>query len=83
MTKAAPTRPQTIFLVEDEKELADEIKIELERLGYHVQMASIAEAADAARVGDAAILVMDRMVFGEDSLNMLESCARKASRCRF
>ena len=72
MTKTAPIRPQTIFLVEDEKELANEIKIELERLGYHVQMASIAEAADAARVGDAAILVMDRMVFGEDSLNMLE-----------
>ena len=50
MTKAAPTRPQTILLVEDEKELADEIQIELERLGYHVQMASIAEAAtsDAA-----------------------------------
>ena len=72
MTKATPTHPQTILLVEDEKELADEIKTELERLGYHVQMASIAEAADAARVGDAAILVMDRMVFGEDSLNMLE-----------
>ena len=72
MTKATPTHPETILLVEDEKELADEIKTELERLGYHVQMASIAEAADAARVGDAAILVMDRMVFGEDSLNMLE-----------
>ena len=72
MTKATPIRPQAIFLVEDEKELASEIKTELERLGYHVQMASIAETADAARVGDAAILVMDRMVFGEDSLNMLE-----------
>ena len=72
MTKATPIRPQAIFLVEDEKELASEIKTELERLGYHVQMASIAEAADAARVGDAAILVRDRMVFGEDSLNMLE-----------
>ena len=72
MTKATPAHPQTILLVEDEKELADEIKTELERLGHHVQMASIAEAADAARVGGAAILVMDRMVFGEDSLNMLE-----------
>ena len=72
LTKATPTHSQTILLVEDEKELADEIKTELERLGHHVQMASIAEAADAARVGGAAILVMDRMVFGEDSLNMLE-----------
>jgi two-component system, OmpR family, response regulator len=72
LTKAIPTHSQTVLLVEDEKELADEIKTELERLGHHVQMASIAEAADAARVGGAAILVMDRMVFGEDSLNMLE-----------
>ena len=52
--------------------MADEIKTELERLGYQVRMASIAEAADAARVGDAAIMVMDRMVFGEDSLKTLE-----------
>ena len=72
MTKTAPIHPQTIVLVEDEKELANEIKIELERLGYLVRMASIAEAADAARVGDAAIMIMDRMVFGEDSLKTLE-----------
>ena len=37
-----------------------------------MRTASIAEAADAARVGDAAILIMDRMVFGEDSLKTLE-----------
>jgi two-component system OmpR family response regulator len=72
LTKAIPIRTQTIVLVEDESELANEIKIELERLGHLVQPASIAEAADAARVGAAAILVMDRMVFGEDSLNTLE-----------
>ena len=72
MTKATATRRQTIVLVEDEKELANEIKIELDRLGYLVRIGSIAEAADAARVGDAAILIMDRMVFGEDSLKTLE-----------
>jgi len=72
LTNTTPIHPQTVLLVEDEKELANEIKTELDRLGHHVQMVSIAEAADAARVGDAAILVMDRMVFGEDSLNMLE-----------
>jgi two-component system, OmpR family, response regulator len=63
---------QTILLVEDEKELANEIKIELERLGYLVRMASIAEAADAARVGVAAMMIMDRIVFGEDSLKTVE-----------
>jgi two-component system OmpR family response regulator len=72
LTKTASIHPQTIVLVEDEKELANEIKIELERLGYLVRAASIAEAADAARVGAAAMMIMDRMVFGEDSLTTLE-----------
>ena len=63
---------QAIVLVEDESELANEIRMALERLGHLVRMASIAEAADAARVGDAALLIMDRMVFGEDSLATLE-----------
>ena len=65
-------RTQAIVLVEDESELANEIRMALERLGHLVRTASIAEAADAARVGDAALLIMDRMVFGEDSLAMLE-----------
>ena len=63
---------QAIVLVEDESELANEIRMALERLGHLVRTASIAEAADAARVGDAAALIMDRMVFGEDSLATLE-----------
>ena len=65
-------RAQTIVLVEDESELASEIRIELERLGHLVRTASITEAADAARVGEAALLIMDRIVFGEDSLATLQ-----------
>jgi two-component system, OmpR family, response regulator len=72
LTKTTSTRVQTIVLVEDENDLAIEIKSQLEGLGHLVRMASIAEAADAARVGDAALMIMDRIVFGEDSLNMLE-----------
>jgi len=72
LTKTTSNRARTILLVEDESELANEIQIELERLGHLVRRASIAEAADAARVGDAALLVMDRIVFGEDSLKTLE-----------
>jgi two-component system OmpR family response regulator len=53
--------------------MADEIRKELEGRGYLVRPASIAEAADAARVGDAAMLIMDRIVFGEDSLMTLEA----------
>ena len=71
MTKAE-TRPQTIVLVEDEEAMAVEIKGELESKGYLVRIASIAQAADAARVSDAAMMIMDRIVFGEDSLKTLE-----------
>jgi len=72
LTQATPKRLKPIVLVEDENGLADEIKIELERLGYLVQIASLAEAANSARVGDAAMMIMDRLVFGEDSLKTLE-----------
>jgi two-component system, OmpR family, response regulator len=72
LIRTTSTRAKTIVLVEDETDLANEIKIELERVGYFVRTASIAEAADAARVGDAAMMIMDRLVFGEDSLNTLE-----------
>jgi two-component system OmpR family response regulator len=72
LIRTTSTRAQTILLVEDESELANEIKLVLERLGYFVRTASISEAADAARVGDIAMMIMDRMVFGEDSLKTLE-----------
>ena len=72
MTNKAETHPQTVVLVEDEDAMAAEIKGELESKGYFVRVASIAQAADAARVGDAAMMVMDRIVFGEDSLKTLE-----------
>jgi two-component system OmpR family response regulator len=72
LTNKAETRAQTIVLVEDETEMADAIKGELESKGYLVRIASIAQAADAARVGDAAVMIMDRMVFGVDSLKTLE-----------
>jgi two-component system, OmpR family, response regulator len=68
---------QTIVLVEDEDAMADEIKGQLESQGYLVRVASITQAADAARVGDAAMIVMDRMVFGEDSLVTLEALRKE------
>jgi two-component system, OmpR family, response regulator len=60
------------LLVEDEQEMATEITNALEGRGHLVRAASLAEAADAARAGDAAMLIMDRLVFGEDSLQTLE-----------
>jgi two-component system, OmpR family, response regulator len=77
LTKTSSNRAQTIVLVEDETELATEIKAELETRGHLVRPASISEAADAARVGDAAMMIMDRIVFGEDSLVMLEALRKE------
>lgn len=77
MTKDAENHLRSIVLVEDEKDMATEVKAELEARGYLVRLASIAEAADAARVGAAAMMVMDRIVFGEDSLVMLEALRKE------
>ncbi len=77
MTNQPEARAQTIVLVEDEQELANEVKGELESRGFLVRLASIVEAADAARVGDAAMMIMDRIVFGEDSLATLEALRRE------
>lgn len=77
MTRTSSNRAVTIVLVEDETEMATEIKAELESRGHLVRTASIAEAADAARVGDAAMMIMDRIVFGEDSLVTLEALRKE------
>jgi two-component system, OmpR family, response regulator len=77
LTNTNSNHAKTIVLVEDEAELAAEIKAKLETRGYLVRPASIAEAADAARVGDAAMMIMDRIVFGEDSLVMLEALRKE------
>jgi two-component system OmpR family response regulator len=77
VTNTADAPAHTIVLVEDEQAMADEIKSELEAKGYLVRHASIAQAADAARVGDAAVMVMDRIVFGEDSLVTLEALRKE------
>jgi CheY-like chemotaxis protein len=49
LTKTPLTRSLTILLVEDEKEMANEIKNELEGRGYLVRTASIRKAADAVQ----------------------------------
>jgi two-component system OmpR family response regulator len=77
VTAKSEAHPKSILLVEDEKEMADEIRGELESRGYLVRPASIAEAADAARVGDVAMIIMDRIVFGEDSLVTLEALRKE------
>jgi two-component system, OmpR family, response regulator len=61
-----------VLLVEDEAELADEIGVDLRRRGYNVRsVLTREEGLQAARTGEAAILVLDRMLQGEDGLSIV------------
>lgn len=62
----------TILLVEDEEELASEIKAELEGTGHLVRRVLMADAAGVARMDGAALLILDRFLYGVDSLKTLE-----------
>ena len=77
MSKGPSVPAWTLLLVEDEVELANEIKAELERNGYLVRSVSIADVADIARTNGAALLILDRMLHGVDSLRTLEDLRRQ------
>ena len=63
-----------ILVIEDERDLADEIRFELQAQGHAVELVSAREEGlRAARAGSAAVLVMDRMLHGEDGLTILEA----------
>ena len=65
--------PLTVYVCEDEPELAQAIKKELS-LRYKVILSETgAEAMQAARKGQALLLVMDRKLRGADGLALVES----------
>ncbi len=62
-----------ILVVEDERDLAEEIRLELQASGHPVRLSeTVDEALGAARSG-AAVLVIDRMLHGEDGLTIIEA----------
>ncbi len=66
-------RPQ-VLVIEDERDLAEEIRIELQASGHAVELAETCEEGlRAARAGGAGVLVMDRMLHGEDGLAIIET----------
>ena len=77
MSKGPSVPGWTILLVEDEIELATEIKIELERNGYFVRSVSMADMVDIARTNGAAMLILDRLLYGVDSLRALEDMRKQ------
>ena len=77
MSKGPSVPGWTILLVEDEIELATEIKVELERHGYLVRSVSMAEVVDITRMNGAAMLILDRLLYGVDSLSILEDMRKR------
>jgi two-component system, OmpR family, response regulator len=77
LTEKPSVGAPTVLLVEDDEAFADEIKAELEGNGYLVCRASLAEAADAVRTNGAALLILDRLLDGVDSLQTLALLRRQ------
>jgi two-component system, OmpR family, response regulator len=80
LTKGSSVSVPTILLVEDEEELANEIKAELERDGYLVRRVSIVDAANAAAMSNAAMLILDRIYHGVDSLRTVEIIRKQGAK---
>ena len=58
-----------VLVVEDDRELAEEIRLGLQASGHTVQIAeTLTEGLRSARSGDPAVLVIDRILQGEDGL---------------
>jgi two-component system, OmpR family, response regulator len=69
-----PGEGSRILVVEDDLDLAEEIRLELEADGYVVQVAeTVTDALREASSGDAAALVIDRILHGEDGLSIIEA----------
>ena len=63
-----------ILVVEDERDLAEEIRSELQAGGHSVTLSeTVEDALKAARAGGASVLVVDRMLHGEDGLSIIET----------
>jgi two-component system OmpR family response regulator len=68
------SRRPPVLLIEDERDLADQIHIELEARGHVVRHAeTLEDGLRAARTGEAAVLIVDRMLHGEDGLSIVEA----------
>jgi two-component system OmpR family response regulator len=74
--RSRPTGPSAwppILVVEDERDLAEEISLELQASGHPVQLSETVEDGLRAARSGASVLVIDRMLHGEDGLSIIET----------
>ncbi len=68
-----PGSGNVVLVIENDRELAAEIRLDLEAGGHAVQVAETStEGLRAARSGDVAALVIDRVLDGENGLSIVE-----------
>jgi two-component system, OmpR family, response regulator len=69
-----PGNSGLVLVIESNRELAEEIRLDLEAGGHTVQVAqTLAEGLRAARSGDVSALVVDRLLDGENGLSIIEA----------
>jgi two-component system, OmpR family, response regulator len=72
---------RSILIVENDTELAEEIRLGLEAAGHTVRAAeTLTEGLRAARSGEAALLVIDRLLEGENGLSIVEALRGEGKR---
>jgi two-component system, OmpR family, response regulator len=70
-----------ILLIEDEVETAREVSHALERRGYAVRVTgSVQQASEAIRLHPPTVMILDRMLHGTDSLQMVEVWREQGNR---
>jgi two-component system OmpR family response regulator len=73
-----PRRGGFVLVIENDRQLAEQIRLDLEANGHAVQIAlTSAEGLRAARSGDVAALVIDRLLDGENGLSIVEALRRE------
>jgi two-component system OmpR family response regulator len=71
----------SVLLIEDDEETASEIRAELSDRGYVVEWAADGiKGLDKARSGEAAIVIVDRMLPGMDGLTIVEALRTEGMR---
>jgi two-component system OmpR family response regulator len=69
-----PAGASRVLVIQDDRELAEAIRLDLEAHGHAVQVAeTLTEGLRAARSGDASVLVVDRVLDGENGLSIIEA----------
>ena len=72
--KLKPGGESCVLVIENDHELAEEIRLDLEAGGHWVQVVkTLTEGLRAARSGGAGVLVVDRLLDGENGLSIIEA----------